>query len=227
MVIHQQVAALREQLQRFSGNDNHPPKGAVASSCAEIDRLLGGGCQPGQLVEWLAEGSLARTASLLMARRWVSRQRPAILIDPARRIFPPALAAAGFDLQAMVIVQPGSARDLLWSWEQALSCQAASLVWGEVAAISPIAYRRLKLAAEKSGVIGFLLRATSMLSRPTWADLRLLVEPQPSTGDSPRFALKVYATSGVKGGGVVMEFSPEQSPSGEPAGQRSLPFHRE
>jgi len=212
MQIHQQVATLRDQLQRFSNGAQTQLTGKKSSGSDEIDRqLLGGGFRSGNLVEWIAEGSLAKTASLLTAREWVSERRPAVLIDPQKQIFPPALAAAGFDLRSLVVLHPRNERDLLWTWEQALACNAVSLVWGEMETIAPVPYRRLKLAAEQSGVIGFLLRSTQALHRPTWADVRLLVRPQPSSGESPRFELKSYAGSGMKNDGVVIEFTPSKT----------------
>lgn len=175
------IFRLREQLKSLSRGPHKPARKTFFSDLPELKHLLpAGGFCSGELWEWIAEDSLAGAAmvSLLAAREWITPERPAILLERSPKLFPPALAAAGFDLQSLVEVQTADERDLLWAWEQSLRCPAVSLVWGELPRIAPLAYRRLKLAAEQSGTIGFLIRPQAALKRPTWADGRLKISPQ-------------------------------------------------
>lgn len=193
------IAALREQLESLSQGGKKFTRETLASSWPELNQLLpGGGFRSGDLWEWVADDSLAAaaTVSLLAARSWITLDRPAILLQRSAKVFPPALHAAGFDLQSLVEVHAADDRDRLWAWEQALGCPAVSLVWGEMPRIAPLAYRRLKLAVEASGTIGFLLRPPDALKRPTWADGRLLVTPLPSTDESPRFVVEMNPEPG-------------------------------
>jgi hypothetical protein len=48
--------------------------------------------------------------------------------------------------------------------------------------LSQQAWRRLQLAGETGGGIGLLLRSVEQRSQPSWAGMRLLVEPLPVGG---------------------------------------------
>ncbi|MCR9118052.1 MAG: hypothetical protein NXI22_14040 [bacterium] len=209
----QTVAKLRKQLEAYQptptllrGDDGK--SNYRSSGLTELDRLLpAGGFRPGELVEWIADEDFhgAAMVSLLAARDWLTPQQPALLIERRRGLFPPALAAAGFDFQSLVEVTVSNDRDLLWSWEQALGCSAVGLVWGALPHVAPLAYRRLKLAAETSGTIGFILRTTRSLRQPTWADFRLSVKPLPSIDAAPRFRICRTSRDGETGRSVDFE----------------------
>ncbi len=69
--------------------------------------------------------------------------------------------------------------------DQALRCPAVAAVvaWPESldGKLDGRTFRRLQLAAEQGGGLGLLIRPESVRSQPSWADVRLLVEPLPST----------------------------------------------
>src|SRR5690606_1528680 len=76
-----------------------------------------------------------------------------------------------------------------------------SAVWGYVSDLEDRAFRRLQLAAEQTGSVGLLIRPRAVLSQPSWAAVRLLVEPRKSSASfSPRFRVEtVRCHGGVSG----------------------------
>jgi hypothetical protein len=51
------------------------------------------------------------------------------------------------------------------------------VVWTWIEQIDPRSFRRLQLAAESGGTLGFLMRPAAVQGRPTWSDVQLLVRP--------------------------------------------------
>jgi len=51
----------------------------------------------------------------------------------------------------------------------------------DVQRLSWLEARRLQLAAEQGGGLGLLIRPEAVRHQPSWADVRLLVEPLPTT----------------------------------------------
>nr|WP_255635638.1 hypothetical protein [Azospirillum sp. 412522] len=74
-----------------------------------------------------------------------------------RDLYAPGLAAYGLTPDRLVAVRAGRAVDALWVMEEALRSSALSAVLGELEGLDLTASRRLQLAAESSGVTGFLL----------------------------------------------------------------------
>lgn len=79
-------------------------------------------------------------------------------ISSARTLFPPALKHFGLVPDRFIFVDLQKERDILWSMEEALKCDALSAVVGEVKEIDFTASRRLQLAVEQSQVTGFVIR---------------------------------------------------------------------
>ena len=74
-----------------------------------------------------------------------------------------------------------ASQEILWAWEQSLRCCGVAVVIGRLDRLSSHDFRRLQLAAEAGGGIGMLLRSVRNRDQPSWADLRLYVEPHPGT----------------------------------------------
>lgn len=193
----QTIAALRSRLQQTSS-----PTGlqeTLATGHGELDQLFSaGGIPRGTLVEWIGESSAsgAGTLSLCLARTIPTAQRPAIVIDPNGEVYSMPLWAMGCDPSAWIFLRGTRPMDSLWSLEQALRCEAVSLVWGVVPHLTPVAFRRLQLAVESSGTIGFLIRPQAALQHPSWADVRLAVRPYPQWDESPRFQIRAHSRRG-------------------------------
>jgi protein ImuA len=154
-----------------------PPSGtsrAVWSSGIPcIDEMLpDGGFRSGSLVEWLGEpGSGVSTLLWRMAAHWQS-SRSVILIDPERKCFPPGVANLGVDLRRLLVLQPDSPTETLWSLEQSLRCRSASVVLCRLDRLPQQTWRRLRLAVERGGGLGLFLRSLRYRRDPTWTDVR-------------------------------------------------------
>jgi hypothetical protein len=146
-----------------------------------LDRLLpAGGLVPGTVVEWLEAdgGGGAGSLALAAARQACHGGGLLVVLDRARRFYPPLLAAWGFSLERVVVVRPERAEDEIWAADQALRCPAVAAVWGALDWIGAVDFRRLKLAAEEGGTLGLLRRPARLLGQPTWADAQWWVRPR-------------------------------------------------
>ena len=195
----QAIVELRSQLRAWERRSPQVVTACISTGCDALDAMFPGhGIRQGSLVEWVEDGdaSGAGTLALLAGCRFCETERPAILVDFQRQIYPLALSALGFDLSTIIVVHPHSEREVLWACEESLRCKAVALVWARVEHLTGIAFRRLQLAAEESGGIGFLVRSCTALRQPSWADVRLLVTPRPTQGEFPRFQIKVAHSHG-------------------------------
>jgi protein ImuA len=154
--------------------------GVLAELCARIRRIEGAGGEGGRILPFgidpvdhhLPDGGLplgclhavaaedpgAGTgfAAALLSRLATPR-RPALWILRGRDLYAPGLAAYGLTPDRLVAVRAVRPVDALWAMEEALRCSALSAVLGELEGLDLTASRRLQLAAESSGVTGFLL----------------------------------------------------------------------
>ena len=151
-----------------------------SSGCPALDRLLPqGGFRRGSLVEWCAaaRGGGAGTLALLAAREACRSGGTLVVLDRRREFYPPAAVVWGLELSQLLIVRPREKADKLWAWDQALRCPAVAAVWGSLRELDGRAFRRLQLAAEQGRGLGLLLRPAAARDQPSWADVRLFVQP--------------------------------------------------
>ena len=191
-------------LWRASSAGNAP--GTLPTGFRRLDeRLPGGGWPLDTLIELLLPAHGVGEINLLVPvlralgqqgagpRRWIA------WLCPPHLPYAPALASAGLDPATMLVVQP-RARSLLgttpsskstppssdptlWAMEQALRSRACAAALGWVDAADGHALRRLKLAAEEGGSLGFLFRPLHRADEPSPAALRLALEPRGSVLD--------------------------------------------
>jgi protein ImuA len=179
----QVVAQLQAQLRRWEEAKRPAVTIRTSTGCVQIDRLLpAGGVTRGTLIEWLAdgEGSGAMWLALVAAIKACQGHGPLLVIDGRQTFHPPAAMAAGMDLQRLIVVRPATARDETWALDQSLRSTGVGAVLCLTDRLRQRAARRLQLAAEASGGVGFLVRPASVRCEPCWAAVRLLVEPRPS-----------------------------------------------
>jgi hypothetical protein len=138
-----------------------------------IDSLLPGGCfRRGTLVELLGGGT---TLAAVIARESLRDDGAVVVVDPAQRFYPPAAAWAGIDLDRLIVVQPDRPD---WFITQALSCSAIDAVLCWPHKVDGTMFRRWQLAAERGESVGLLVRPVAARGSPSWADVRIVVEPQ-------------------------------------------------
>lgn len=174
------LAELAERVSRLEGWRPTQHDERITSGCSRLDALLpDGGLRRGTLVEWLAARPASGAASLaLIAAREASRAGGAVVVvDRRRSFYPPAAIHWGLELKNLLLVLPRSVADERWAIDQVLRSQgvAALLAWPQ--RLDDREFRRLQLAAETSGTLGLLVRPAQARAEPSWAALRLLVEP--------------------------------------------------
>lgn len=125
-------------------------------------------------------------------RRWL------VYIDSAASLFPPALALMGVPLERLLVVRVSRVTDVLWTFEQCLRCRAVAAVIAPLRELDAYISRRLQLAAEQGGSLGFLLRPDVHVGH-TFAATRLRFDPIESATSVRR--LRVTPLK-LRGGGV-------------------------
>ena len=192
------LCQLQQQLQQFEGpRRNKEGQSPISTGCPQLDALLpAGGLQRGTLVECFPSlesesGSGAGTLAMLLTRAVVGQSGVLVAIDRRRRFYPPAAVALGIDWQQLILVRPSHPAEELWALDQALRCGGVRAVWAPVEKLSAHDFRRLQLAAENSGCIGFLLRPARLRKAPSWAHVQLTVTPLPSRPESENRRLEI------------------------------------
>ncbi len=157
------LAALREELRKIERSGWSEKTGkSVALGLPEVDRLLSDEASPGLrtgcLHEFAGEGAEA-FAAILSGRL----KGPVLWCADAlagSELYPPGLAAFGLDYRRLIVARCRKPREILAAMEDGLRCRVLAAVVGELSAgVDLTASRRLQLAAENSGVTGFLVQS--------------------------------------------------------------------
>jgi protein ImuA len=182
---------------------------ACSTGCAAFDRLLpDGGWQPGTLVEWFIaqSGGGAFTLALALSHEVARRGGLIVISDPHKQFYAPAAVALGFDPTQIIVLQPANRADELWAIDQALRCEGVALVWASLPKLGDHDFRRLQLATEAGGTLGFLGRPARARGQPAWSDVQFLVEPQAVAAGNRRLRVEVVRLrGGVAGAWVMLE----------------------
>lgn len=160
----------------WQGRGHGTPLAGESTGFASLDAALpAGGWPRGGLTELLPERQGIGELRLLMpalarlsrGARWVT------WVDPPHIPYAAGLYAAGIDLAHTLIVRSRDGRESLWALEQALRAGTCAAVLGWPGALEDTAARRLQLAAEAGGCLGFLFRAPEARQESSFASLRL------------------------------------------------------
>lgn len=178
-------AALLAQLATLCRGTRAAASGAAAapSGLAALDAVLpDGGWPRGALTELLADtAGIGELALLLPALAGVNRAGLAqAWIAPPHLPCAAGLAQGGIDLGRLLLVATRDERETLWAAEQALRCAGLGAVLLWPAAPTDRSLRRLQLAAESAGSLGFLFRPAAAAAVPSPAALRLQLAPRNS-----------------------------------------------
>jgi hypothetical protein len=174
------IQELKERLRQFERSCK-PAREPPFVTGNVLDQLLPRkGWESGTLIEWLGDNDGAATLALAIAARLQDRGGALVVIDSRREFYPPAAANLGILLERTVVVQPRPGRDTLWAMEQSLRSEAVSIALGWFKELPDRTARRLQLAAEAGGGIGFLLRPSACRAEPSWAEARLRVKALPT-----------------------------------------------
>ena len=182
---------LRARIVGLEGYGHRTARPRLSLGPVEIDDVLGGGLDTGCVHEVL--GTAADGFAIALLSRlggdaiWLLDSRT------AAQPYPPGLAALGLDPARVVFVGCRAAADVLWGAEESLSSGAAGAVVAELSAsVDLTASRRLQLAAEKGGAIGFVLPSFGKgHMAPNALTTRWRVTPVPSDGQRARWQLNL------------------------------------
>jgi protein ImuA len=180
-----------------------------------LDHLAPGGAWPcGAVHELLCDprGPAPTSVMLLLARAaWAVGQGVIVWSDPHRQLYPPALAAAGIDLQRLILLRPRNPAEQIWALAECLRCRGVAATVATVSNLSRIEGRRLQLAAERGGGVGIFRRIQDS-SHPSHyaAATRWMVQPVPGGDDVQRWSIQlIHGHGGRIGKNVLLEVDRE------------------
>ena len=180
------LAELRKQIRLREGRRELPApqkeETALAGRGQEVvPEGLWDSLEPGEISEWITfagggGGDLALSVAapqLPAGNRW-------LIVDPVQETHPTTLQRRGLDLSRALFLQSTSPAEALWVVEQGLRSRAVEIVWCRLAKLTPVAFRRLKLAAETGRSRCLLMRPPEAAREGSCADRRLRISPLPS-----------------------------------------------
>jgi cell division inhibitor SulA len=149
--------------------------GGEPTGHAALDALLPQGGWPRRaLTELLLPADGVGELSLLLPTlaRMTQAGEVVAVVAPPYLPYAPAWQAAGVDLRFLEIVD-ADARGALWAFEQCLRSAACAAVLGWPLHADARALRRLQVAADSGGCLGFAFRDSRHAANPSPAALRL------------------------------------------------------
>jgi protein ImuA len=171
------LAQLAEQIRQLQLR-GRAPAARCPTGFPNLDNALGGGFFTAAVHELIAttDGTAAHSLALHTAARAAGENQWLLYLDTTYDLNPPGVTQLGVPLGRLIVVRTPHLADALWVAEQTLHCPAVAAVVLPLRNIDPHASRRLQLAAEAGGGLGFLLRSTAP-DGPTFAASRLRLEP--------------------------------------------------
>ena len=103
-----------------------------------------------------------------------------VWISTSRKLFPVSLSLFNVDTERIIFMDVAKEKDVLWIMEEALNCEGLAAVVAEVKGLSVTESRRLQLAAEQTGVTGFILRKDVRKALTGMVTARWKIRPLPS-----------------------------------------------
>jgi hypothetical protein len=192
-----------EQLARLcqNGGPSRGVRAAFPSGFAELDaNLPGGGWPSGAIAELMSDAiGIGELGLLMPALSSLARAgRYIAWIAPPYLPYAPALGQRGLPLERVLLVRTRTLQETLWATEQALRCPSVGAVLSWPAYIADKNVRRLQLAAESVGNLGFLYRPPEAALESSPAALRLRLHAAP-------YGAADGATGGATAGSLIIE----------------------
>jgi protein ImuA len=107
----------------------------------------------------------------------ILKKGTAVWISARRTLYPPALSQFGIQPHEIIFIDLSRPKDVLWTIEEALKCNALAAVVGELSELSFTESRRLQLAVEQSRVTGFIHRYSPRSENITACVTRWRIKP--------------------------------------------------
>lgn len=173
------IERLRAQIQSIGPVLLGQPQRCVSSSIPQVDEFLPhGGLSLGSFVELLeaSPGIGGYSLALVMARCAIKDKPLWAVLDTEGSFSPPAAEALGWDLRNLIVVR-AQPKDGGWCFAQLLRSKDFGACFWLADSMDNMVFRRLQLAGEQGGGLGFCLRPFTALRKPCWGSLRLRVQP--------------------------------------------------
>lgn len=210
------IQSLRENLCQFQQalRTEARQKNAVSTGIHPLDCILPGqGLKQGTLSEWVSmEAGSGATSLAMHVAGQAQSNGPLLIADRQQHFYAPAFSSVGVCSEKTILIRPKSRTDELWAVEQALRCPGIGAVICQPERLKTQEFRRLQLAAESGTAIGLLIRPAAAHRQSGWADVRLLISPQPTSRNSfcRRVDVRcVYAKGGLADQTVKLEICDE------------------
>jgi protein ImuA len=196
---------LAQRIAEIERNE-HPcrQKGSLVGMPPWGEILLGGKLGAGALVELFAaeEGAGTWTLALFLARHACGQRQVLVIADAEKRFYPPAASRLHIDLGRTLVIRARGDFTLA-AMTQSLRCPAVGAAIGKLDRLPTTDQRRLQIAAESGGGVGFLLRPAAALKMPSFATVRLFVTPVPASRPVVAPPGRARRRREVEGGGSV------------------------
>jgi len=179
-----------------------------STGCSGIDQLLpANGLKSGMVVEWLAQnpGSAAGLIGLINCREACQQGGMLVVVDRQQNFYPPVALAWGIAQSQLLILQPTTLADHIWSLVQALESPAVTAVWTTFEQLDSKTFQRIHLAAQTGNTLCVLLRPASARGQPSWSDAQFWVKSNPHERSHVVEVLLARCRGAKSGGHTVIE----------------------
>jgi hypothetical protein len=213
------LRVLRRRIEEIESGQRPRPPSQVSTGFAALDAVFpDGGLRRGMLLELLSatDGAGAWTLGLALARQACGERQVLVVVDEQSWFYPLAASRLGLDLRRCLVVRPASWRDSYAAICQSLLCGVVGGVIGRCSRVGTVDFQRLRLAAERGGSLGFLVRPAEALRSPTCASARLLVSPIASGRPARKLRVEVLRGRGC-GQTLTLELDDETGDVRSPA----------
>jgi hypothetical protein len=169
---------LAQRIADIEANERPLVQSVIPLGITGLQEVFPEGSLPaGSLVELLslAEGAGAWTLALLLGKQACGESKVLVVADGQYCFYPPAACKLGIDLRRTLVIRPKRRESTLAALVQSLRCPAVGTVIGKFDRVSSAEVRRLQLAAETGGGVGFLLLPESARRTPSFAAVRLVI----------------------------------------------------
>lgn len=198
------LSDLRSHIARLSGVSRRTAIQGIPTGVAEIDsQLPGAALARGGIHEVVGDqGAITSFLAALLGRHQTIQH--VLWVTPQSDLYPGGLAQLGLSPRRLTVAWTRQTDNRLWAMEEALKDLPSGAVVAEVEQADLTETRRLQLAAESCGSIGFLVRRDR---QPSAALTRWLVEPARSRDIRQTWRLTLERVRGAEAGGSwVLEF---------------------
>lgn len=153
---------LKAKIRQLEGTGVCGGRPALSLGCPGLDTALAACGFPHNALHEVAPDSprdeVAACGFLAVVLARLAQTKPVLWITRDGDCYPPGLLTYGLRPETVTFVRVRRDDESLWAMEEALRCTGLAGVVADLGQADMVATRRLQLAAEKSGVPGFLLR---------------------------------------------------------------------